>query len=76
MNPKKLTELGVLNLVVFRMGAPETAQNSKYGPIQQKHDFPHFLCDFRNVSSKMPDHPFPTSSLRKGNVSSKMTDYP
>ena len=30
-------------LGVFRMGAPESAQNSRCGRIQTQHDFPHLL---------------------------------
>ena len=30
-------------LGVFRMGAPESAQNNRCVPIQTQHDFPHLL---------------------------------
>ena len=43
----------------FRMGAPESAQNSKCGSIQPQHDLPHLLCEETMIlnSSKMPENP-------------------
>ena len=34
-----------IGLGVFRMGVPESAQNSKCGSIQTQHDFPHLPCE-------------------------------
>ena len=42
--PNRTIQLGV-----FRMGAPESAQNSTCGSIPRQHDFPHLLHDFANL---------------------------
>ena len=49
-------------LDVFRMGAPETTQNSTCGPIQTQHDFPNLLCEgemfLRNCQIILSSHIF------------------
>ena len=59
---------GERRLGVFRMGAPESAQNSKCGSIQTQHDFPHLLCEREIIFSS----PFENGrSSLKCSISSK-----
>ena len=56
---------------VLRMGAPESAQNNKCGPVQTQYDFPHPLCEGEMFLQECQIF-FPTSSLCvRGHVSWK-----